>query len=315
MNKLFPYPTLVGRSELEVVGVRLDGMPLPQIFVSASNRVIALNQAERPDWEEVKVEVRFRAPRDLRIGGWQGVGCYSSLSERRTNTRSLTRLIQESDDVWSGIVNAHHDDHWKQIELDALITATVQDVPGRMIGRTADTWTIDLEARTPTRRNAVKAVWADFTAVDKPFLNPYRDDPWTIESSGEEPTLYLNFAFEGLQHLLRTNDRTTRDMVGAQIASDMWVALFNAAAASIETDVDGQPEWPSGWRAAVLRRMLPDIFPEYSPDDALIEISSRREQGEESDLQTRLLHAASQQAQLPKRLNGFIRTLAKKENS
>ncbi|CAM00882.1 hypothetical protein [Saccharopolyspora erythraea] len=294
--------------------MRLDGRPLPAPLISASNRVIALNQAERPDWEEVKIEVRFRTPRELRTGGWQVVGCYSSLSERRTNTRSLTRLVQESDDVWAGVVLAHHDDHRRRIDLDALITATVREVPGRIIGRAADMWTIDLEARTPARKNTVKAVWSDFTAADKPFLNPYRDDPWTIEASGEEPTLYLNSAFEGLRQLMRTSDRTTRDVVGAQVASDMWVALFNAAAASVETDADGQPEWPSGWRAAVLRRMLPDVFPEHSPDDALIEIHSRREQGEESDLQARLLHAASRQAQLPKRLSGFIRILAKKEN-
>ncbi|MEV0699087.1 hypothetical protein AB0I53_14380 [Saccharopolyspora sp. NPDC050389] len=295
--------------------MRLDGMPLPSTLVSANNRVIALNQAERPDWEEVKIEVRLRTPRELRTDGWKDVGCYSSLSERRTNTRSLTRLVQESDDLWSGVVHAHHDDHRRRIDLDTLITATVRGVPGRIIGRAEDDWTIDLEAKTPTRKNTVKTVWANFTAADRPFLNPYRDDPWTIEASGDEPTLYLNSAFEGLRQLLHTNDRTTRDMIGAQIASDMWVALFNAAAASVETDSDRQPEWPSGWRADVLRRMLPGIFPEHSPDDALIEISSRLEQGEESDLQTRLLHAAGRQAQLPKRLNGLIRTLAKKENS
>lgn len=315
MNRLFPYPTLLGRSELEVVGARLDGMELRPTLISRNERVIALAQAERPDWEDMNVEIKLRTPRELHSGDWKDIGCYASLSERRTNTRSMTRLVQESPDIWSGIVHAHHDNHRKQIELDALIIATVQDIPGRIIGRAAHEWTIDLEARTPARRNTVTTVWADFTAADKPFLNPYRDDPWTIETSGEEPTLYLNSAFEGLKQLLSTGDRTTRDIVGAQVVSTVWAALFNAAAAAVETDADGQPEWPDGWRASVLRRMLPDIFPEHSPDDALIEISSRREQGEQSDLQTRLLHAAGQQAKLPKRLNGVIRTLARKENS
>jgi len=300
---------------LEIHEVRLDGMPLRRALISPGARVIALDRADRPDWEEVEVDLRLHTPTELRAGTWQEIRCYSSLFEGRTNSRSITQLGRASDDVWSGTVRAHHDDHHRRIELDALITATIQDEPGRIIGRATEAWTIDLEARTPARRNTVQTIRADFAAPDRPFLNPYREDPWMIEASGEEPVLYINTGFEGLDRLLRSNDRTTRDMVGAQISSDVWVALFNAAAAAVETDVDDQPIWPGGWRSSVLQRLLPDLFPEHSLDDALIEIHARREQGEGADLQARLLHAAGRQARLPKRLDVHIRNLAKKENS
>ncbi len=124
--------------------------------------------------------------------------------------------------------------------------------------------------------------------------------------------MYLNSGFEGLQFLLGSasrSDRAVQDAVAGQIAGDCWAALFNTAVYAIEVE-DGEPQWPGGWKESVLRRMLPDVYPDRSPDDALVELCERRRQGESGgELQTRVLHAATKQARTSRSLGAFIRTL------
>jgi hypothetical protein len=89
------------------------------------------------------------------------------------------------------------------------------------------------------------------------------------------------------------------------------MVLFNSAAYHADAKGDS-PEWPGGWQEATLRRMLPDLFPERSPDDALVEVVHRRRSGDGGgDLQTRLLNAAAKQAKMPRHLGGLLRTLTR----
>lgn len=315
MKRLAPYPTLVGDITLDVRAVRLDDVPLPFPMISETQRVVALHEVERRDWETAYLSVRLSAPRhELETGPWTDVSCHALLSERRTNARIATSLREEVSGTWTGEVRVHRDRHVGRAELSARVVGSVDEVAGRLIGSTGESWVIDLQARTPVRHKAITTVWADFTAENNPHLHPFRADPWTIEAVGDEPVLYLNQGFEGLDALLRGTrvvDRPARAAIAAQIASDVWTALFNAATYAIEMEND-RPQWPGGWRETVLKRMLPDVFPNRSPDDAIAEIVERRMNGDGGgDLQTRVLHAAAGQARLPRNLGGFIRTVRK----
>lgn len=322
MKRLIPYPVLVGDVVLEVLEARLDDIALPFNMISSEQRVVALHEVERGAWETARISVRLRVPEgELQRGPWSDVSCFGVLFERKTNVRTFTRLRQETSGTWTGDLVIHRDRHAGRVQLTGQVVAAVDDVAGRMIGATDEAWTIDLQARTPVRSNSIKTVWADFGDERNPRLRPFASDPWTIEAVGEEePVLYLNRGFEGLSAILedpKTADRAAREAIAAQIAQDVWTALFNAALYAVESE-DGSPQWPGGWRESVLRRLLPDVFPDRSPDDALAEVMTRRTDGDGGgDLQTRVLHAAAKQARLPRSLGGFVRALHRtgKENA
>ncbi|WP_055478914.1 hypothetical protein [Sphaerimonospora mesophila] len=311
MKRVLPYPVVVGDVSLEVHEARLDDIALPYSMISQPHRMVALHQASRSDWRTARLSVRMRAPEhELDSGPWTAIDCLVVLSERRTNTRTSTPLRMDRPGEWSGDVDLQHDHHLVRAELIGYLVATVDGVPGRVIAATDDFWTVDLRARTPTRRDEIRARWVDFGDERNPYLHPFKNDPWTVEAAGDKPVLYLNSGFEGLRAVLdsaQAAHRPARDALAAQIAMDTWTALFNAATYQDDGDV---PEWPGGWRESVLRRMLPDLFPDRSPGDALAEVINRRRTGDGGgDLQTRILHAAAKQARMPKNLGGFIRTL------
>ena len=315
MNRLIPYPTLAGEVSLEVREVRLDGVPLNLDMISGARRVVALHRVEREEWDEARLSVRLRTPRhELADAAWSDIACAAVLTERKTNARSVTPLSPESDGTWTGVVVMHADRHSGQARLTGHVVATVDGVPARTIGVTDRAWTVDLQARTPAQREGIKVVKADFGDPDRPHLHPYKEDPWTVEAVGDEPVVYLNTRFEGLLPLLYGEDRPAREALSAQIAADAWTALFNAAVYAADVE-DGQPLWPGGWRGAVLKRMLPDVFPDLSPDDALLEIVTRRLEGDGGDLQTRVVHAAGRRARLARRLGAYVRTAHRKESS
>jgi len=306
-----PYPVLVGDVVLTVRQAQLDGVPLHLSFISAKDHVVALQQVEKRNWERARITVHVQTPQDeLTRNGetWSHTACHVVLSERRTNTRVMTPLTRDTAGGWSGVVEMCRDRHVSRAELDAVVCATVGDVPGRIIGSSAQPWTVDLVARVPSRQRSVTTVWVDFTADANPQLHAYKADPWTIDTSGLEPTLYLNAGFEGLKPLLGGSggDRATREAVLAQIAMDVWITLFNAAVHALGPDED-DAIWPGDWQEAVLRRLLPDLFPDRSPQDALKEIRERRKEGG-GDLQTRLVHAAARQARVPRTLSALLRT-------
>ncbi|MEV0401942.1 hypothetical protein [Actinoallomurus sp. NPDC050550] len=315
MRRIVPYPVLVGEVALEVREARLDDVSLPYSMISGAQRVVALHEVERSDWETARLSVRLTTPRhELDAGPWSDVSCIAMLSERRTNVRTSTPLREEEPGTWAGEIIVHRDLHVARAELSAQVVGSVDGVTGRLIGSTPDSWTVDLQARSPVRHKSITTVWADFGDQGNPHLHSFRTDPWTVEVVGDEPVLYLNLGFEGLEALLqgtRLTDRPARAAIAAQIATDVWTALFNAAAYAIEVDGD-RPEWPGGWRETTLRRMLPDVFSDRSPDDAILEIAARRRTGDGGgELQPRVLHAAAKQAQLSRNLGGFIRTVRK----
>ncbi|MGW2216993.1 hypothetical protein ACWCSD_18570 [Nonomuraea sp. NPDC001684] len=311
MMRISPYPVVIGDVSLEVREARLDDFPLPYNMISKSQRVVALNQIERSDWTTARLGVRVRTPEhELNSGPWFRIECLTVLSERRTNVRLAIPLMMGSNGEWSGEVELRHDQHVGRPELSAHLVATVDGVPGRLIATAGDPWTIDLRAQTPTQRDEITVRWLDFADERNPHLHHLKYDPWTVETAGDEPALYLNSGFEGLKAMLEERSskgaaREAREALAAQITMSMWSALFNTA---VQRTNDNGSEWPTGWHGAVLRRMVPDLFPDIAPDDALAEVAYRyRTDG--GDLQARVMHAAAKQARMPRNLGSLIRAL------
>ncbi|MEU2437651.1 hypothetical protein ABZ595_15850 [Streptomyces rubradiris] len=323
MKPVFPYPTLLGDVSCQVVSVSVDGKPLPYTNVSATERVVALHQSGRARWEEARLDLRVALPEaELCEGPWQDVACLAVLTEKATNARTTARLRREPNGAMTGSITLSRIEHLRRATLSVLVVATVEGVPGRLVGSAEEDWYIDLQETTPVRQREIDIVQVDFRDGPHPWLRPFKEAPWIVETSGDMPTVYLNTtAVEGLIEVLdgrggSATERVVREMAASQIAQDAWTAMFHTAAGALDEDEDGTPVMPTGWREAVLRTMLPDVLPGRQLTDALYEINERRTKGFGwSELQTGIQYAAGRRAQVSKKLTHAVRTVDRAERS
>lgn len=320
--KVYPYRRLTGELSFQVTGVRqeLEGRyqhDLDTRSFSTQERVVALHQAERDDWESVRLTIIASLPvKELLDGPWSDVSVVAVLTEKATNSRTTARLMQEghgAEATWSGHLRFWRSAYRNRAELMVVAVATVDGVPGRMISESEEPWVVDLTATTPTRQREMVVNEVDFT-VGPEWLRPFKDAPWIVETSGDLPTVHLNTGFEGISELINSTgsplERAVRDMLAAQIAADVWTAVFHSLVSDLETDERGEPLWPGGWRDGVLQGMLADILPDHSHVDALREIHMRRsESAAWNELQPRINYAAGRRAKVARNLGMAIRTL------
>ncbi|MDN3293721.1 hypothetical protein QWM81_06615 [Streptomyces ficellus] len=317
MKTLMPYATLAGEVTFKVAAAKLDGRDLPLSMLSQQERVVALHQVERQKWDEARLDLRVRIPEaELAEGPWSDVVCVAVLTEGVSNLRTVTRLNRSADGTWVGSPTLARDACRTRAELSVSVVATVDGVPGRIIGGSEENWLVDVLARKPVRQRELHINEVDFGENQKPYewLHAFKDAPWLVETSGDMPTVHLNTGFEGITELLgsggSTMEKAVRGLIAAQIATEAWTAMFHSAVSDIEVAEDGSLEWPSGWRDWVLRAMLPDVLPDLSPADALSEIHSRRvETSGWNELQPRIQYAASRRARVAKNLGTAIREL------
>ncbi|MFF4328636.1 hypothetical protein ACFYZT_19235 [Streptomyces sp. NPDC001591] len=307
---------LLGDVELDVVSVRVDGMDLPYAHVSRTERTVGLDRSGRADWElaELRLEARLPAA-EIVEGPWSDVVCLAVLTEKATNSRITVRL-DGTHGVLRGTLELPRGMYRERAVLALAVVATVGDVPGRLVGSTQQDWYVDLHSAVPKRRREVEIVEADFREGPYEWLRPFKDAPWVIETAAEPPTVYLNSAgVEGLPAVLGGKggspaERMLRDVVAGQIAQDAWTAMFHAASTDPETDEDGTPLIPQGWRGTVLRAMLPDVLPGLRIQDALREVDERRRRGAGwAELQTGVLYAAGRRGRTAKKLTDAVRTV------
>ena len=323
MKPVFPYPTLLGDIECDVVSVRVDGKPLPYTKISAMERVVALHQSGRAGWEEAVLELRAKLPEEeLSDGPWNDVICLAALTEKATNSRTTARLTRAPDGTRIGSIRLSRAFHLRRATLSLHAVATVDGVPGRLLGSAEQDWYIDLQEATPIRQREIEIVEFDFRDERHEWLHPYKDSPWIVETSGDMPIVYLNTtAVEGLLEVLNgrggsTTERVVREMTAAQVALDAWTAMFQTAVNDLDMDEDGTPVMPSGWRESVLRTMLPDVLPGRQLTDALYEINERRTKGFGwAELQTGIQYAAGRRAQISKKLTNAVRVVDRAERS
>ncbi|MGV9341557.1 hypothetical protein [Streptomyces sp. NPDC003688] len=269
------------------------------------------------------MNLRATLPRDeLRDGPWQDVTCLAVLTEKATNARTSVRLHGAADGSMTGSIVLSRAAHLRRAALSLLVVATVEGVPGRLVGSAEDDWFVDLQETAPVRQREIEIVEVDFRDGPHAWLRPFKDAPWIVETSGDMPTVYLNTgSVEGLMEVLTSRggsvaERIVRDMTASQVAQDAWTAMFHTAAGDLDTDEDGTPVMPTGWREAVLRTMLPDVLPGRQLTDALYEINERRAKGFGwSELQTGIHYAAGRRAHIAKKLTNAVRTIDRVERS
>lgn len=314
MNIVFPYPALGGEVAFEVTGAKLDGRALPLSMISREQRVVALHEAERSQWDEARLDLRAVLPsKELASGPWSDVVCIAILTEPATNSRAVAKLSPVDDGNWVGSLRFARDDHHSRALLTINVVATVDGEAGRLVGTAEETWSVDLNERTPTRKQELNIQEVDFRDGPYEWLRPFKEAPWLVETTGDMPTVHLNTGFEGLAEFLNGRggalEKALRGVLAAQIATEAWTAMFHAAVGDVELDDDDTPQWPAGWKDGVLRSMLPDVLPELSPADALLEIHLRRVEGGWQDLQPRIQYAAARRAKVNRNLGNGLRAL------
>ncbi|MFJ5800490.1 hypothetical protein [Streptomyces decoyicus] len=320
MNTVYAYPTLVGKIEVAVRGVSMDGKPLPLSLISPRDQVVALHRVERDDWIESLLDLEVTLPMDeLADGPWSGVTCVAVLTEGATNTRVVSRLERRRDDThWRGEVRVRRSSHVARAVLDVSVVGSHGGVDGRVLGTTDTPWAVDILGCTPAGQHDPEILEEDFRNGPREWLHPFRDAPWLIDTAGDLPVVLLNTSFEGLVELLSGArgplEKATAGLVAAQIAGETWVTMFHSALNALEVDEDGTPHFPGGWRESVLRAMLPEVFPGLSPAEALNEAHSRRSDGLRwAEVQARIQFAAGRRGQVPKGLTAAIRAVSRSQ--
>ncbi|MFE5709725.1 hypothetical protein ACFQ7J_02700 [Streptomyces sp. NPDC056501] len=324
MKSVYPYTTLFGDIDLDVLSITVDGeSPLPYSNVSKSERTVALHEAGREKWEYCTFRLKAVLPEsEIADGPWTDLVCLAAFTEKATNARTTTSLKRSADGSWSGSIDLQRHRHLNRAALSLAVVATVDGVAGRVIGTTERDWYVDLKGATPVRQRQIEIVEVDFREGSQEWLRAYKDSPWVVETTGDVPTVYLNTAsVEGFAELLGGNggspaERLLRDMASSQIAQDAWTAMFHAAISDLDIDEDGTPVMPTGWREAVLRMMLPDVLPGRQLTDALYDIEERRTKGFGwSELQTSIQYAAGKRSHIAKKLTNAVRAVDRAERS
>ncbi|WP_063997340.1 hypothetical protein [Streptomyces phaeochromogenes] len=319
MRTVFPYQVLSGDVTLRVEKLSVDNRPIRLERINDRAQVVALQDLEETNerWTEVRLRVSVSADgAELSSGPWKVPQCVAVVTNRRTNVYHAFPLHPQDEGTWVGDVELRREEHVGRSQLTASIVATVEDVEGRLIGASDAAWDVDFEAKVPAPERSMKMRWIDFAEHD--HLKEYRDDPWLVDSEAGEPVLLLNSSVDGLRGVLENastvEQKLVREIMASQVASEAWSAMFNAAVYACDV-LDGEPQWPGGWHEDVLRKMIPDLYPDLSPEDALIELVEARTEGENgSDLQRRIMHGSGVQSRKPRKLTTALRDLRRMAN-
>ncbi|UNO41194.1 hypothetical protein [Streptomyces sp. MST-110588] len=320
MKTAYPYRVLSGDVDLQVDRLFVDNVPVDLGRIGDRDQIVAaqdLNETHQR-WSELRLKVSVTADGDeISAGPWRSPQCLVVVSNQRTNVSQAFPLRQDGPGRWQGEVELARDEHIVRSRITARIVATVDGVEGRLVG-TAPTWSVDFETKRPTPERSIKMRWIDFTDPSNDHLKEYRDDPWLIDTEAGEPVLYLNSSVDGLRGVLENassaEQKLVREVMAAQVAAEVWTAMFNMAVYACDV-VDGEPQWPGGWHEDVLRRMIPDLYPTHSPEDALAELVQGRAEGENGgDLQRRLMHGAGVHSRKPRKVSTALRDLRRLAN-
>ncbi|WP_406427379.1 hypothetical protein OHA59_17065 [Streptomyces sp. NBC_01589] len=320
--RVYPYKRLPGVVSLRVTAVELRGPgdlrePLDTSAFSAVEQVVAPGVAERDDWESVRLKLSATVPGRATEsdGPWSDVAVVAVLSEGATNTRITAPLKPDADGgrQWTGHLDLWRADHLDRGTMSLHVVATVDGVPGREIATSDKDWIIDLKADAPLRERELEVVEVGFRQGPE-WLRSFREVPWIVDTSGDLPIVHINTDFEGVADLVGGNstsvDNLVRDLLIAQMCTDVWTAVFHTAIGDLEIEDDGTPLFPRDWRGEVLREMLPDVVPDRPLEESLREVHRRRTGTSGwTDLQPRIHYAATRRAEVPKALTATIRGL------
>ncbi|KUH35270.1 MULTISPECIES: hypothetical protein [Streptomyces] len=324
--KVYPYRRLTGNVSWRVdkAQLKVEGEPWEDVeskYVSTVERVVALGPDEdRPDWTQARLHLSAVLPAKAMdpTGPWQDVEVVAVLTERATNTRTAVELSPVSDDgrTRTAELHVHRCDLLDRASLALHVVATVDGVAGRVIATADAEWFVDVIEATPSLARELDVKMVGF-ASGAGRLQRFKEAPWVVDTTGRIPVVRVNTDFDGLGDLIGADggngaEKTVREVLLAQMCSEVWTAVFHSAVGDLEIEDDGTPLFPHGWQGDVLREMLPDMYPDREPEDALREVHAARTGASATgwgELQSRIHFAASRRAGVPRALSTTIRDL------
>ncbi|MEX0716593.1 MAG: hypothetical protein WD066_08400 [Planctomycetaceae bacterium] len=285
-DRIFPYETLHGDVRLGLAGGGLDDHPWPRDPYTQDRRLVELYDLDKDDWRIAQFEMDVTLPSDeLEKLNERGadVRAIAVVECSRTCYRETVRLQPSQDEParWTGTLELERANFHGKTTVHALVVGEIDGYDNRFLGL-SEAWALYFnEPDVPPLAGTMRVSWVDF---DEPveelrFLRDFREHPFFTDLQSDQPTLFLNRAtrFEGLPALLDDRRRTTgeralHDGERVSIVRTVWMAMVNAAIASIRVDDDGIPDWPvEDWKRAVLRMVLARVYATKSESELLIE--------------------------------------------
>ncbi|MEU0333135.1 hypothetical protein [Streptomyces sp. NPDC006193] len=321
--KIYPYKRLNRPITLRVTSVSLelaDGTrdQLDTSAYSTQQQAVALGVAGHDDWVSATIGLSATLPpgADAPDAAWSDVRVLAVLTDGETNLRTATDLTRDAEDSrdWSGHVSVFRDDHLGRASLAVYAVGTVDGVAGRSIAETDRSWIVDTVSDEPVSGLPLEVRKASFTRSSREWLRAYADAPWIVDTSARVPTVFVNTDVDGIVGLLDSSgsglESKVRDVLVAQMSTDVWTAVFHGAIGDLEVEPGGNPVFPTDWQGEVLREMLPDVVPGVHVEEALRQVHRRRT-GDSgwAELQTRIHYAAIRRAEASRALGYAIRSL------
>jgi hypothetical protein len=321
--KFYPYKRLNRPVTLRVTSVSLklsDGTRdrLETTAYSTQQQAVALGIAGHTDWVSATVGLSATLPPGANApdAPWSDLCVLAVLTDGETNVRTSANLTLDAEGGrdWSGSLEVFRDDHLGRASLAVYAVGTVDGVRGRSIAETDRNWIVDTVSDEPVHGLQLDVQKASFRKSSREWLQAYADAPWIVDTSARVPTVFVNTDVEGVIELLDSSgsgvDSKVRDLLVAQMATDVWTAVFHGAIGDLEVEPGGGPVFPADWQGEVLREMLPDVIPGVHVEEALRQVHRRRT-GDSgwAELQTRIHYAAVRRADATKALAFVIRSL------
>ncbi|MGQ5638054.1 MULTISPECIES: hypothetical protein [unclassified Streptomyces] len=328
--KIYPYKRLNRAITFRLTSVSLklaDGArdQLDTSAYSTQQQAVALGVAGREDWVSASLGVSATLPpgADAPDAAWSDLRVLAVLTDGETNIRTSAHLTRDAEDSrdWSGSLEVLRDDHLGRASLAVYAVGTVDGVAGRSIAESDRNWIVDTVSEDPVSGLQLDVRKASFTRSSREWLRAYADAPWIVDTSARVPTVFVNTDVDGIVGLLDSSgsgvESKVRDLLVAQMATDVWTAVFHGAIGDLEVEPGGGPVFPTDWQGEVLREMLPDVVPGVHVEEALRQVHRRRT-GDSGwvELQTRIHYAAIRRAEASRALGYTIRSLeqANREN-
>lgn len=274
----FPYPTLEESLILAADGQAVDGKA-PPVDLLTVRRSIDLSGLP-PGWRRATISFRLDLPLLKASHGLiDDIEVVVCVNCRATNLRT-GQVMRPGARIGSYVADLEieYGAFAKRATLKAVISGTIDGVPNRYFGESEE-WNIWVSApEIPILTGDLQVQWAEFENDEKcpqVIEKAFRKHAYYVDVTADPPIIYLNDNMPDLRRLFDETPRRTateralRDAHFATIASSGWLAMFNASLGGIEEDGDAVT-WPENeWQKQVLLTLLPRVYPDLAPDDAM----------------------------------------------
>lgn len=237
------------------------------------------------EWSRVRVEVDVQVPVEslkIVLGGREPADVAVALVEiacRATKVRRSIGLEHVADGRWQGVAELVRDSLANVVTLAPRIALAIDVDHGAAGGDLASSRgeivahgrpiALRIDRVESGLRGGLDVRWEDFRASANSWRRSHDSDVYSMDFGATEPVLWLNERHVNLKAVLHGEGRTPLDAAIKRVAIGLigqgaWHQLFATATADLvgggEEGVAVDP--PSGWRGAVLDKLLPAMYPD-----------------------------------------------------